>query len=140
MVGPLIEARLNMDPSQWPVSPLHSAPIALLIVEPRCQDDFITWLLTSAPESERTVDGIIRRLLNTNFAAIHTSSLGLGHTLYWLLARYGCPTNSPLQLKVLALHLDPSSSHLYVRKLKKPLGGLDGRRMPSGKCQDWRVL
>jgi len=68
MVGPLIEERLSMDQSHWP-------------------DDFITWLLVNAPESDRTVDEITRRLLVVNFAAIHTSSLSMGHALYWLLAR-----------------------------------------------------
>ncbi|KIM22630.1 hypothetical protein M408DRAFT_28548 [Serendipita vermifera MAFF 305830] len=68
MAGPLIEARLRLDPSEWP-------------------DDFITWLLVNAPESDRTVDEIVRRVLIVNFAAIHTSSLNLGHALYWLLAR-----------------------------------------------------
>jgi cytochrome P450 len=52
------------------------------------QDDFITWLFVNAPESDRTVDEITRRLLVVNFAAIHTSALNLGHALYWLLARY----------------------------------------------------
>jgi cytochrome P450 len=90
MVGPLIKARLNMDPSQWPVSPLHSVSIntAKVVAEPRYQDDCLTWFLTSAPESDRTVDGITRRLLIVNFAAIHTTSVSLGHALYWLLARY----------------------------------------------------
>jgi hypothetical protein len=88
MVGPLITARLNMDPSQRPVSPLLCAYITANVVEPRYQDDFVTWLLTCAPESDRTVEGITRRLLIVNFAAIHTSSVSLGHMLYWLLARY----------------------------------------------------
>jgi hypothetical protein len=66
-------------------SPAFCTPKA---IEPRYQDDFITWLLTSAPESDRTVTGITRRLLIVNFVAIHTSSVSLAHLLYWLLARY----------------------------------------------------
>jgi cytochrome P450 len=69
-------------------SPASCVYITAEIIEPRYQDDFITWLLTSAPESDRTVDGITRRLLIINFAGIHTSSVSLGHALYWLLARY----------------------------------------------------
>lgn len=57
-----------MDPSQWP-------------------DDFVTWLFLNAPESDRTVPEITRRLLGVNFAAVHTSSLSFAHAMYWLLAR-----------------------------------------------------
>jgi hypothetical protein len=60
------------------------------------QDDFITWLLVNAPESDHTVEELTRRLLAVNFAAIHTSALNMGHALYWLLARYvaRCLSNS----------------------------------------------
>jgi cytochrome P450 len=52
------------------------------------QDDFITWVLINTPESHRTVDEIALKLLSVNFAGVHTSSLNMGHALYWLLARY----------------------------------------------------
>jgi cytochrome P450 len=34
------------------------------------------------------VDEIALELLSVNSAAVHTSSLNMGHALYWLLARY----------------------------------------------------
>jgi hypothetical protein len=79
-----------MDQSHWPVNLFHPASIFNInfLNHGIIQDDFITWLLVNAPESDRTVDEITRRLLVVNFAAIHTSSLSMGHALYWLLARY----------------------------------------------------
>ncbi|KAG8831335.1 hypothetical protein FRC18_006753 [Serendipita sp. 400] len=50
-------------------------------------DDYISWLLSSAPPEEHNVDDITQRLLLSNFAAIHTSSLNVTHIIYWLLAR-----------------------------------------------------
>lgn len=50
-------------------------------------DDFISWLLTDAPEHERNPRDVLARLLITNFAAIHTSAMALTNGLYWLLAR-----------------------------------------------------
>jgi hypothetical protein len=80
-----------MDPSQWPVScrpRLACRCQPYLLDGIPIQDDFVSWLLLNAPESDRTVPEITRRLLMVNFAAIHTSSLNLTHALYWLLARY----------------------------------------------------
>jgi cytochrome P450 len=76
-----------MHPSGWPVSRFH--PVAIKFFKRgMIQDDFMTCLLINTPESHRTVDEIALKLLSVNFAAVHTSSLNMGHALYWLLARY----------------------------------------------------
>lgn len=38
------------------------------------QNDMLQWLIDDAPEDERTVLQLTRRILTINFAAIHTSS------------------------------------------------------------------
>jgi hypothetical protein len=39
------------------------------------QNDMLMWLMTEAKGVERSIEGYARRLLATNFAAIHTTSL-----------------------------------------------------------------
>ncbi|KIM22625.1 hypothetical protein M408DRAFT_282040 [Serendipita vermifera MAFF 305830] len=50
-------------------------------------DDFMSWLISNAPEKERNPHDILSRILMTNFVAIHTSSMTVTNCLYWLLAR-----------------------------------------------------
>jgi len=38
------------------------------------QNDMLMWLMSEAKGVERSVDGLARRLLLVNFAAIHTTS------------------------------------------------------------------
>ncbi len=43
------------------------------------QDDMLMWLMSEAKGVERSLEGLARRLLTVNFAAIHTTSL-VSHT------------------------------------------------------------
>ncbi|ESK93240.1 cytochrome p450 [Moniliophthora roreri MCA 2997] len=49
-------------------------------------NDFLSWLIDSATESQRTVHELVMRILTVNFAAIHTSSMALTDALYALAA------------------------------------------------------
>ncbi|KAJ6612093.1 cytochrome P450 [Mycena sp. CBHHK59/15] len=68
-LGPMIEERLAKDNEQgrdWPGRP----------------NDLISWLLDIAEGPERTAPALTLRVLATNMAAIHTSSMTLTHALY----------------------------------------------------------
>ncbi|KAF9475570.1 cytochrome P450 [Pholiota conissans] len=45
-------------------------------------NDLISWLISEAPESQCTVEGIALRILTINFAAIHTTTMALTNVLY----------------------------------------------------------
>jgi hypothetical protein len=45
------------------------------------QNDMLMWLMSEAKGVERSVDGLARRLLIVNFAAIHTTSQASDNTL-----------------------------------------------------------
>jgi ubiquinone biosynthesis protein UbiJ len=87
-VGPIIQERLakrnpagaaDVDPDDEAVSGsvfrlqticvYAFCPIALR------QNDLISWLISEAPESQRTVRALALRVLTVNFAAIHTTSM-----------------------------------------------------------------
>ncbi|KAJ7022191.1 cytochrome P450 [Mycena alexandri] len=70
LLGPTIEDRLSKEREMgpdWPGKP----------------NDFISWLLETAEgEERRTAPALVLRILNTNFAAIHTSSMAFTHALF----------------------------------------------------------
>ncbi|KAJ7041790.1 cytochrome P450 [Mycena alexandri] len=69
LLGPTIEDRLSKEREMgpdWPGKP----------------NDFISWLLETAEGEERTAPALVLRILNTNFAAIHTSSMAFTHALF----------------------------------------------------------
>ena len=49
-------------------------------------NDFLSWLMDEAKGDEATIEGLSRRILTLNFAAIHTSSMTFCHALYYLAA------------------------------------------------------
>ncbi|EPS93532.1 hypothetical protein FOMPIDRAFT_93720 [Fomitopsis schrenkii] len=50
-------------------------------------NDLLQWLIETAPQGhERTVPALVLRILVVNFAALHTTSTMLTHTLYYLAA------------------------------------------------------
>jgi len=49
-------------------------------------NDMLMWLMSEAKGVERSVEGLARRLLTVNFAAIHTTSQTFTQVLYRLLA------------------------------------------------------
>nr|GAT45049.1 predicted protein [Mycena chlorophos] len=71
LLGPLVADRIRKDDElgpEWLGRP----------------NDMISWLLDIADESNRTVEGIVLRILSVNMAAIHTSSMAFTHMLYSL--------------------------------------------------------
>jgi hypothetical protein len=44
------------------------------------QNDMLMWLMSEAKGVERSLEGVARRLLVVNFAAIHTTSLASSDT------------------------------------------------------------
>ncbi|KAJ7480645.1 cytochrome P450 [Mycena latifolia] len=68
-LGPLLEERLAKEEElgpDWPGKP----------------NDFISWLLELAEGKERTASALTLRILSTNMAAIHTSSMAFTHALF----------------------------------------------------------
>ncbi|KAJ7192114.1 cytochrome P450 [Mycena pura] len=68
-LGPLVAERLAKEDElgpNWPGKP----------------NDLISWLLEDAQGEERTVPALVLRVLSTNFAAIHTSSMAFTQALY----------------------------------------------------------
>ena len=45
-----------------------------VVIYVKVQNDMLMWLMSQAKGVERSLDGIARRLLVVNFAAIHTTS------------------------------------------------------------------
>jgi hypothetical protein len=45
------------------------------------QNDVLMWLMSEAKGVERSVEGLARRLLLSNFASIHTTTLASGNML-----------------------------------------------------------
>ncbi|KAF7346950.1 hypothetical protein MVEN_01447400 [Mycena venus] len=68
-LGPLVAERLAKEKElgpDWPGKP----------------NDLISWLLEDAQDEERTVPALVLRVLSTNFAAIHTSSMAFTQALF----------------------------------------------------------
>ncbi|KAJ7577969.1 cytochrome P450 [Mycena floridula] len=73
-LGPLIQERLDQEEKHgrlWSGRP----------------NDMLSWLLDIAPEDERNVTSMTRRIMSINFAAIHTTSMTFASALYALAAR-----------------------------------------------------
>ncbi|KAJ6624416.1 cytochrome P450 [Mycena sp. CBHHK59/15] len=69
ILGPLVAQRLEKENElgpDWPGKP----------------NDLISWLLEIAEDEERTVPALVQRILVTNMAAIHTSSMAFTHALF----------------------------------------------------------
>ncbi|KAJ7489663.1 cytochrome P450 [Mycena galericulata] len=68
-LGPLVEERVAKENElgpDWPGKP----------------NDFISWLLEIAEGEERRAPALILRILSTNMASIHTSSMAFTHALF----------------------------------------------------------
>ncbi|KAF8446215.1 cytochrome P450 [Boletus edulis BED1] len=73
LLGPIIEERqeyLDEYGTEWDDKP----------------NDFLSWLMDEAEGAELTVDRLTRRILVSNFAAIHTTSNGFTQALFYLAA------------------------------------------------------
>ncbi|KAF8665785.1 hypothetical protein AX16_000232 [Volvariella volvacea WC 439] len=73
-LGPMIQERLDMEEK-------YGAD------RPERPNDLISWLLDYAQGYQRTVRDLVIRVLATNFAAIHTTSMGFTNALFDLAAR-----------------------------------------------------
>ncbi|KAJ7309361.1 cytochrome P450 [Mycena albidolilacea] len=74
VLGPVIEERLAKADelgADWEGKP----------------NDFISWLLEDAIGEERTVHNLVLRVLSTNFAALHTTSMMFTHAIFDLMTR-----------------------------------------------------
>ncbi|KAJ6452369.1 cytochrome P450 [Mycena vulgaris] len=72
-LGPSIEHRFAQESAlgpDWPGKP----------------NDFLSWLIDSAEGEERSAPALVLRILSTNMAAIHTTSMVFTHTLLDLAA------------------------------------------------------
>ena len=78
-IRPIVEdrfARMEEFGEDWDDKPVcWSALLHVnVIVNARIQNDMLMWLMSEAKGVERSIDGLARRLLVVNFAAIHTTS------------------------------------------------------------------
>ncbi|KAI0292771.1 cytochrome P450 [Russula brevipes] len=91
-IRPMFEERLakmeDVDQGDWDERPVHQSVLfsfyILLIGD--AQNDMLMWLMSEAKGIEKSLDGVARRMLTVNFAAIHTTSQTLIQVLYRLLA------------------------------------------------------
>ncbi len=71
LAGPLVEERLAQYGTE-------SQTVCFTNPSEMCshsyQEDYISWLISYAPDRERNAKNILNRLQITNFAAIHTST------------------------------------------------------------------
>ncbi|KAG8862510.1 hypothetical protein FRC20_011209 [Serendipita sp. 405] len=118
-------------------------------------DDYISWLLSAAPPEEQNAEDITQRIISTNFAAIHTSSLNMTHTIYWLLSRpeYLDPLREEIESVTSqmgwtkaaissmpklesfmkeSMRLSPLAPHTMNRKVVKPFTFSNGVSLPVG--------
>jgi hypothetical protein len=80
LLGPVIEERLAKADelgADWEGKPASYLPMIECKnwVLRTSQNDFISWLLEDAIGEERTVHNLVLRVLSTNFAALHTTSM-----------------------------------------------------------------
>jgi hypothetical protein len=78
-IRPIVEerfARMEEFGEDWDDKPVcRSAPLDVVVItNARVQNDMLMWLMSEAKGVERSLEGLARRLLVVNFAAIHTTS------------------------------------------------------------------
>ena len=84
-IEPMVKERFaKMDElgDKWEDAPVRdSVPVKVFVVhEVDEQNDMLMWLMREAKGVERSLEGLARRLLLINFAAIHTTSRVRGCT------------------------------------------------------------
>jgi hypothetical protein len=78
-IRPIVEerfARMEEFGEDWVDKPVCWSALlhANVIVNESGQNDMLMWLMSEAKGVERSLEGLARRLLVVNFAAIHTTS------------------------------------------------------------------
>ncbi|KAK7462853.1 hypothetical protein VKT23_007429 [Stygiomarasmius scandens] len=72
-LGPVIQERRDKEEEyggEWPGKP----------------DDFLSWLMAQAQGYQRSIEDLTLRVISTNFASLHTTSMALSYGLYALAA------------------------------------------------------
>jgi hypothetical protein len=83
-IRPLVEdrfARMEEFGEDWDDKPVcRSTPLLVnVIINAGLQNDMLMWLMDESKGVERSLEGLARRLLLVNFAAIQSTS-GVSHT------------------------------------------------------------
>jgi hypothetical protein len=91
-IRPMVEerfAKMEDFGENWDDKPVRrSASLdANVVINAEEQNDMLMWLMSEAKGVERSVEGLARRLLGINFAAIFTTSL-VSHTTCDVLASH----------------------------------------------------
>ena len=70
-------ARMEEFGDDWDDKPVRQSTLLNVnfVIYARVQNDMLMWLISEAKGVERSLEGIARRLLLVNFAAVHTTSL-----------------------------------------------------------------
>ncbi|KAI0071573.1 cytochrome P450 [Panus rudis PR-1116 ss-1] len=80
-------------------------------------NDFLQWMIEISLEKGKTIDTIVRSILVTNFAAIHTSSNSFTHAIYHLAANPDYM--QPLREEVEAVIKEEGWTKAAMQKLRK---------------------
>jgi hypothetical protein len=77
-IRPLVEerfAKMEEFGEDWDDKPVcQTSYLVLLSLHDSSQNDMLMWLMSEAKGVEKSLEGVARRLLAVNFAAIHTTS------------------------------------------------------------------
>jgi hypothetical protein len=78
-IRPIVEerfARLEEFGENWDDKPVRRPTLVIHVtINAEKQNDMLMWLMSEAKGVERSLEGLARRLLMVNFAAIFTTSL-----------------------------------------------------------------
>ncbi|KAH8996773.1 cytochrome P450 [Lactarius akahatsu] len=91
-IRPLVEerfARMDEFGEDWDDKPVRrstSLDVNVVINAEVLQNDMLMWLMSEAKGVERSLEGLARRMLAVNCAAIHTTSTTFTNVLYRLLS------------------------------------------------------
>ncbi|KZT50826.1 cytochrome P450 [Calocera cornea HHB12733] len=117
--------------------------------------DFLQWMIDAATEEQKDPKELNQRLLNMNFAAMHTSAMSYTHALYWLAARpeFVAPLREEVELVVKehgwtkdavnamykvdsflkeTLRINPITANSMPRKIVRDVRLSDGTQLRAG--------
>ncbi|KAH8996774.1 cytochrome P450 [Lactarius akahatsu] len=91
-IRPMVEerfARMEEFGEDWDDKPVRrstSLDVNVVINAEALQNDMLMWLMSESKGVERSLEGLARRMLVVNFAAIHSTSTTFTNVLYHLLS------------------------------------------------------
>ncbi|KAK7051554.1 hypothetical protein VNI00_004533 [Paramarasmius palmivorus] len=108
---------------------------------PEKPNDFLSWLIDAASDSQRNVHDLVMRILTINFAAIHTSSMAFTDALYALAAhpQYVDELREEIEA-IVEEHGWSKASLQQMRKLDSFLKETERTMGMGGLISDRRVL